>query len=56
MRDKVIGHSTLDRYSDAKAVIFLLQDKLAFEQGKAETTEHITFPSGEIRTLFTTAL
>jgi PAS domain S-box-containing protein len=54
MRDKVIGHSTIDRYSDAEAVTFLVQDKLAFEQGKAETTEQITFPSGEIRTLFIT--
>lgn len=54
IRDKIIGHSSLDRYSDAEAVIFLEQDKLAFKQGKAETTEQIAFPSGEIRTLFTT--
>jgi PAS domain S-box-containing protein len=54
MRDKVIGHSILGRYSDAEAAAFLVQDKLAFEQGKAEATEKILFPSGEIRTLFIT--
>lgn len=54
IRDHVIGSSTLERYSDADAATFLVQDKLAFEQGKAETIEKITFPNGEIRSLFIT--
>ncbi|PKG93241.1 ATP-binding protein [Paraglaciecola sp. MB-3u-78] len=54
MRDKVIGSSALERYSDAAAATFIVQDKLAFEQGKAETIEKITFSNGEIRTLFIT--
>jgi len=54
MRDKVIGYTTLEIYSDAVAATFLVQDKLAFEQGKAETIEKITFPNGETRTLFIT--
>ena len=54
LRDKVIGYTTLEKYNDAEAEAFLVQDKLAFEQGKTETIEKIAFPSGEIRTLFTT--
>lgn len=54
VRDKVIGYTTLEKYSDEEAEAFLVQDKLAFEQGKTETTEKIVFPTGETRTLFTT--
>jgi PAS domain S-box-containing protein len=54
MRDRVIGFSTLGIYSEEETAAFLLQDKLAFEQGKAEATEKILFPGGEIRTLFIT--
>jgi PAS domain S-box-containing protein len=54
VRDKVIGYTTLEKYNDAEAEDFLIQDKLAFEHGKTEAMEKITFPSGEIRTLFTT--
>jgi len=54
MRDKVIGYTTLEEYNEEEAEAFLVQDKLAFEQGKTETMEKIAFPSGEIRTLFIT--
>jgi PAS domain S-box-containing protein len=54
MRDKVIGYTTLEKYNDEEADAFLVQDKLAFEQGKTETMEKIAFPTGEVRTLFTT--
>ncbi|MFT6991985.1 MAG: PAS domain S-box-containing protein [Paraglaciecola sp.] len=54
MHDKIIGYTTLEAYSDEEAEAFLVQDKLAFEQGKTETIEKIAFPTGEIRTLFTT--
>jgi PAS domain S-box-containing protein len=52
-RNKVIGYTTLEEYSEEEAEAFLVQDKLAFEQGKTETMEKIAFPSGDIRTLFT---
>jgi PAS domain S-box-containing protein len=54
MRDKIIGYTTIEEYNEEEAEAFLIQDKLAFEQGKAETMEQIVFPTGEIRTLFTT--
>lgn len=54
MRDKVIGYTTLEKYNDEEAEAFLVQDKLAFEQGKTETMEKIAFPTGKVRTLFTT--
>jgi PAS domain S-box-containing protein len=52
-RNKVIGYTTLEEYSEEEAEAFLVQDKLAFELGKTETMEKIAFPSGDIRTLFT---
>jgi PAS domain S-box-containing protein len=54
MRDKVIGYTTLEKYSQEEADAFLVQDKLAFEHGKTETIEKIMFPTGDLRTLFTT--
>lgn len=53
-RNKVIGYTTLEAFDDEEAKAFLAQDKLAFEQGKAVTTEKIAFPNGDIRTLLTT--
>ena len=54
IRDKVIGYTTLEEFGEEVAKSFLLQDKLTFEQGKTENIEKITFPNGEVRTLFTT--
>ena len=54
IRDKVIGYTTLEEFNEQEAEAFLVQDRLTFEQGKTETLEKIAFPTGEIRTLFTT--
>lgn len=52
-RDKVIGYTTLEEYSEEESNKFLEMDKLAFEEGYSETNEKIIFPDGKIRTLFT---
>lgn len=52
-RDKVIGYTTLEDYSEDEAELFLGHDKAAFETGYSETEETITFPSGKTRTLYT---
>ena len=54
VRHKVIGYTTLEKYDKEEADDFLVQDRLAFEEGQTETTEKILFPSGETRTLVTT--
>lgn len=54
MRDKVIGYTTLESYDAEEAEAFLTMDKKAFKTGLSETFETINFPSGEVRTLFTT--
>ena len=53
-RNKVIGYSTVEEYSEEDAEAFLVQDKLALEQGKTENIETVVFPCGDIRTLFIT--
>lgn len=53
-RDKIIGYSALKKYSDEETEALSIRDKLVFEQDATETIEKVVFPSGEIRTLFTT--
>lgn len=52
-RDKVIGYTTFEEYDEDEKNAFLAMDRKAFEEGVSETLERITFPNGEIRTLFT---
>jgi len=54
MRDSMLGTTTVETYPEEEAEKFLAMDKLAFKEGYSETYETITFPSGELRTLFTT--
>ncbi len=53
MRDKVIGYTTLEKYTTKERHSFLQYDKQAFEEGYSETEETIRFPDGVIRTLYT---
>ena len=53
-RDEIIGYSALKKYSDEETEALSIRDKLVFEQDATETIEKVVFPSGEIRTLFTT--
>lgn len=53
MRDKVIGYTTLESYPEEEARDFLQNDVIAFETGRSEVIEKITFPSGKIRTINT---
>ncbi|ACS93596.1 PAS/PAC sensor signal transduction histidine kinase [Teredinibacter turnerae T7901] len=39
MRDKIIGHTTLESFPDNQVDGFLFQDKIAFETGYSETVE-----------------
>ena len=52
-RDKVIGTTTIESYSEEDARAFLEYDRLALENGYSETEETVVFPHGRKRTLFT---
>ena len=52
-RDKVIGFTTLEKYSSEDAEQFLIEDKKAFAEGKSVVTEVIEFPDGKRRILHT---
>ena len=54
MKDKIIGYTTLEKYSKADAEHFLEQDRLAFKNGIAQKVETIVFPDKGERTLITT--
>ena len=51
MRDKVIGHMTMDAYDKEGGQRVLKQDKAVLEQGFLETHETLVFPDGERRTV-----
>lgn len=53
MKDRVIGHTTLEDYSEEEANEFLEMDRLAFEKGYSNTVEAIHFPNGDYRKLYT---
>ncbi len=53
MRDKVIGFTTLEKYNEEQVKVFTKIDRIAFEQGHAETEETITYPDGITRTVYT---
>ena len=53
MRASVIGHTTIEQYNEEERNAFLEQDRIAFEQGFAETEESLEFPDGARRTLLT---
>ncbi len=52
-REGIIGIASADGFSDDESEEFQGMDKKAFEEGYSETTETITFPTGETKTLFT---
>lgn len=52
IRDKIIGTTTAEEYEKHEADKFLEQDRIAFEQGRSEIMETITFPDGDRRTLY----
>lgn len=49
MRDKVIGFTTFESYSEQDASVFLENDKKAFSDGRSENVEEVDFPNGEKR-------
>ncbi len=53
IRKTVIGTTTLEAYDPEDAKEFLKHDQLAFDAGHSETEEHIVFPDGSKRLLFT---
>ena len=53
MRDTILGTTTLERYEPAEREAFLAMDRKALAEGFSATEETITFPNGQIRTLFT---
>ncbi|MEN7341421.1 MAG: ATP-binding protein [Pseudomonadota bacterium] len=52
-QQNVIGHTTVEQYSEKEAAAFLEFDRLAFEHGESNTVETIDMPFGERRTLQT---
>jgi PAS domain S-box-containing protein len=52
-RDKVIGHYSVEGYSEEEAKEFLKYDQQAFDEGYSDVTETIDFPDGKTRTLYT---
>lgn len=52
-RKQVIGYTTIEDYNEEEAEEFLKKDRQALEEGSSETEETLTFPDGQIRTLFT---
>ena len=53
MRNNIIGSTTLEAYEPDEREAFLVEDRKAFREGYSEIEETITFPDGEVRTLFT---
>ncbi|MCC5929684.1 MAG: PAS domain-containing protein [Cyclobacteriaceae bacterium] len=53
MRDKVIGYTTFERFSEKDREFLIKADQKAFDVGFSEMEETITFPTGEMKTLFT---
>jgi PAS domain S-box-containing protein len=53
MQDKIIGFTTLEKYTPKESERFLKFDKIAMEDGFSETEETITFPDGVTRILYT---
>ncbi len=52
-RDKVIGYTGVEDFTEEESRNFLAMDRKAFEEGQSETFETINFPGGESRTLYT---
>ncbi len=52
-RGDVIGKTTFEKYKKNEMEAFLSMDKKAFKEGNVQYDETITFPNGEMRTLFT---
>ena len=55
-RDRVIGYTTVEKYPPHEAEAFLEFDRIAFEEGISATEEKISFPNGDVKTLFTTKI
>ncbi|WP_075342254.1 GAF domain-containing protein [Tenacibaculum agarivorans] len=56
MKDKIIGYTTFEQYSDTEAEGFLKYDKQAFKEGRSEVYEAVNFPNGELKTVHTTKI
>ncbi len=52
-QNKVIGYTTLEDYKEEDVIEFTKLDRIAFEYGSSEAQEKITFPNGDVKTLFT---
>lgn len=52
-RDKVIGSTTVENYSQEDKQIFLAEDRRTLAEGYSEQEETIHFPKGETKTLLT---
>jgi len=52
-RASIIGTTTVEKFDEEKAKLFLEHDKKAMEDGYSETEEQITFPDGRVRMLLT---
>lgn len=52
-RHEVIGYTTLEKYPENEAALFLVKDREAFETGQSEATERASFPDGSVRLLNT---
>ncbi len=48
MRDKVIGYTTVENFTEEEAELFLEQDKIALEKGESRVYEVINFNDQEI--------
>jgi len=53
IRDNVIGTTTFENYSAKQVAVFTRNDRIALDEGYHESVETITFPNGDVRTLFT---
>ncbi|MEO9462832.1 MAG: ATP-binding protein [Marinomonas sp.] len=53
MRDSILGTTTIEQYNEEERNAFLVQDKIAFDEGISEVEESIDFPDGARRTLLT---
>jgi len=53
-RNKVIGYTTAESFTKEESDKFFSQDRIAFENGIAQTYEKITLYTGETMNLFTT--
>lgn len=53
MRNRIIGRTTMEEFSDEAAEEILAYDQKAFDSGESENYETITFPDGVKRSLIT---